>query len=148
MASVGTTVTRDIILEVGTTTEQVTVEAGAEVVQIVDSSVSQLVDRRVWESMPLETRSQNDFINLVAGAVPQTFDNTGRGAAVNGTRTGSGNWSRAQTTTSKARGESRSGAPVEQTRPFPLMPSRSTESLRATSQPNTARAAASSRIRC
>ena len=57
-----------------------------------ESAVSQLVDRRVWEQMPLETRTQNEFINLVAGAVPQIFDNTFRGAAVNGTRTGTGNY--------------------------------------------------------
>jgi hypothetical protein len=92
IVSVGTITTRDVKLEVGATTEQVTVEAGAQLVQTEDSSLSQLIDRRVWESMPLETRSQNVFINLVAGAVPQQFDNTFRGASVNGTRTGTGNY--------------------------------------------------------
>jgi len=92
IVSVGTITLRDVKLEVGATSEQVTVEAGAQQVQTEDSSLSQLVDRRVWESMPLETRSQNVFINLVAGAVPQQFDNTFRGAAVNGTRTGTGNY--------------------------------------------------------
>src|SRR5689334_16140504 len=43
--------------------------------------------------MPLEARNPNDFINLVAGAVPeQIAGGTFRGASVNGTRTGTGNY--------------------------------------------------------
>src|SRR5439155_435827 len=68
--SVGTTVTQDVKLEVGTGSEQVTVEAGAEVIQTSESSLSQLVDRRVWQEMPLQVRNQNSFIELVAGTVP------------------------------------------------------------------------------
>ena len=92
IVTVATVTNRDIKLEVGTTNEQVTVEGNTQQVQTSESAVSQLVDRRVWEQMPLETRTQNEFINLVAGAVPQIFDNTFRGAAVNGTRTGTGNY--------------------------------------------------------
>jgi hypothetical protein len=93
IVSVGTITTRDVKLEVGAATEQVTVEAGAQLIQTEDSSLSQLVDRRVWENMPLEARNANDFINLVAGAVPeQQAGFTFRGAAVNGTRTGTGNF--------------------------------------------------------
>jgi hypothetical protein len=92
IVSVGTLTTRDVKLEVGAATEQVTVEAGAQIVQTEDSSLSQLVDRRIWGQMPLEARNSNDFINLVAGAVPEKFDPTFRGASVNGTRTGSGNF--------------------------------------------------------
>jgi hypothetical protein len=92
--SVGTVVTRDIRLEVGTTGEQVTVEAGAQAVQTTESSLSGLVDRHVWQDMPLETRSQNEFIALLPGAEPaaQAGLNTDRGAAVNGTRSGTGNF--------------------------------------------------------
>jgi Carboxypeptidase regulatory-like domain/TonB dependent receptor len=90
--SVGTTVTRDLKLELGAAREQVTVEAGVEAVQTTDSSVSQLIDRRIWQQMPLETRNQNTFIELVAGAVPQDDTNTNRGAAVNGAREGAGNY--------------------------------------------------------
>jgi hypothetical protein len=93
IVSVGTLTTRDVKLEVGAATEQVTVEAGAQIVQTEDSSLSQLVDRRVWENMPIEARNANDFINLVAGAVPeQQAGGTFRGAAVNGVRTGAGNY--------------------------------------------------------
>jgi hypothetical protein len=92
--SVGTIITRDVQLEVGTTNEQVTVEAGAQMVQTEDSSLSQNVDRQVWTNMPLEDRSQNEFMGLVAGAEPaqEAMLGTDRGPAVNGTRSGSGNF--------------------------------------------------------
>ena len=92
--SVGTIATSDVKLEVGVATDQVTVEAGAQLVQTEDSSLSQNVDRQVWTNMPLETRSQNEFMGLVAGAEPAAQANLGtdRGPAVNGTRSGSGNF--------------------------------------------------------
>src|SRR5437667_726523 len=90
--SVGTTVTQDVKLELGTGSEQVTVEAGAEVVQTTESSLSQLVDRNIWQNMPLQVRNQNSFIELVPGAVPQAGTNNNRGAEVNGTRSGAGSY--------------------------------------------------------
>src|SRR5580698_7261854 len=94
VVSVGTIVTRDVKLEIGKTSEQVSVEAGAQLVQTEDSSLSQNVDRQVWTNMPLEARSQNEFLGLVAGAEPATEANLteDRGPAVNGTRSGSGNF--------------------------------------------------------
>jgi carboxypeptidase family protein/TonB-dependent receptor-like protein len=94
VATVGQITTRDVKMEVGAATEQVTVEAGAQLVQTEDSSLSQAVDRRVWQDMPLEDRNSNDFIGLLAGAEPaqQAELNTDRGPAVNGTRSGSGNF--------------------------------------------------------
>ena len=81
-------------MEVGTATEQVTVEAGAQLVQTEDSALSQAVDRRVWKDMPLEDRNSNDFIGMLAGAEPaaEAMLGTDRGPAVNGTRSGSGNF--------------------------------------------------------
>ena len=90
--SVGTTMTQDVKLELGATSEQVTVEAGVETVQTTESIVSQLVDRRIWEQMPLQVRNQNSFIELVPGAVPQDGTNNNRGAEVNGTRGGAGSY--------------------------------------------------------
>jgi hypothetical protein len=92
--TVAETNTKDLKLEVGEGSEQITVEGGGQqLIQTEDSSLSQLVDRRVWEQMPIEARNANDFINLVAGAVPEeTAGHTFRGAAVNGTRTGTGNY--------------------------------------------------------
>jgi hypothetical protein len=93
LVSVGTITSRDIKLEVGAATEQVTVEAGQQIVQTEDSAISTLIDRRVWENMPMEARNANDIVNLVAGAVPeQQAGGTFRGAAVNGVRTGGGNF--------------------------------------------------------
>jgi outer membrane receptor protein involved in Fe transport len=92
VVSVGTVTSHDVQLQVGTGSETVSVEAGVQTVQTDDSSISQLVDSRVWNSMPLETRSQNEFINLVAGAEPEAFNMTFRGASVNGTRSGTGNY--------------------------------------------------------
>jgi hypothetical protein len=93
VVSVGTITSRDVKLDVGAATEQVTVEAGQQIVQTEDSAISQLIDRRVWENMPLEARNANDIINLVAGSVPeQQAGGTFRGAAVNGVRTGGGNF--------------------------------------------------------
>ena len=93
VVTVGTVTTRDVKLELGAATETIEVQAGTQLVQTTDAAVSQLIDRRVWEQMPLEARNANDFINLVAGAVPeQIAGGTFRGAAVNGTRTGTGNY--------------------------------------------------------
>jgi len=95
--SVGLIVNQDVKLELGAGTEQVTVEAGVQQVQTQESSVSDLIDRRVWQQMPLETRDQNNFINLLAGAAQGNIalgmnGGTDRGAAVNGTRSGAGNY--------------------------------------------------------
>jgi len=97
VVSVGTIVNQDVKLELGQGTEQVTVEAGVQQVQTQESSVSDLIDRRVWQQMPLETRDQNNFINLLAGATQGNIafgmnGGTDRGAAVNGTRSGTGNY--------------------------------------------------------
>jgi hypothetical protein len=93
VVTVGTIVTRDVKLEVGATSEQVTVEAGAQLVQTEDSSLSQNVDSQVWNNMPLEARSQNEFMGLIAGAEPAAEANVAdRGPAVNGTRPGTGNF--------------------------------------------------------
>jgi len=92
VVSVGITVTADLKLELGATSEQVTVEASAETVQTTESSVSQLVDRNIWEKMPLEVRNQNSFIELVAGAASQDDSGNNRGAAVNGAREGAGSY--------------------------------------------------------
>ena len=54
VATVGTIVSRDVKLELGATTEQVTVEAGAQLVQTEDAALSENVDRQVWTNMPLD----------------------------------------------------------------------------------------------
>jgi hypothetical protein len=92
VVSVGTTITQDITLQVGATGETVSVEAGAQLVQTTESSVSTLVDQRIWQQMPLEVRNQNSFIELVAGVTPDDQAGSTRGASVNGARGGAGNY--------------------------------------------------------
>ena len=90
--TVGATLTQDVRLELGTPQEVIAVTGGAEMVRPTDSAVSTLIDRNVWQNMPLEIRSQNSFINLVAGAVPDEMAGNTRGAAVNGARGGAANY--------------------------------------------------------
>ena len=91
--SVGTTLSADVILQVGSTvdTVEVTATQNVEQVQTETAAISQLIDSEIWQSSPLENRSQNAFVNLTAGATPDD-GLTGRGAAVDGARTGSGNF--------------------------------------------------------
>lgn len=98
--TVGTVTSHDAHLEIGASSETVSVEAGEQLIQTTDSSLSNLVGRETWQLMPLETRNQNDFVTLTAGAVPgnialgnaNTNGGTDRGAVVNGTRSGTGNY--------------------------------------------------------
>src|SRR5438132_2592886 len=90
--SVGKATTVDVRLEVGAISDSVTVEAGAELVTPSESQISQLIDRTVWQNLPLEIRNQNTFINMVAGVAPNDVSGTTRGAAVNGARPGMGNF--------------------------------------------------------
>lgn len=89
--SVGAVTTQDIRLSVGAANATVLVNAGNEPdVQLTTSSVSQLIDENTWKSQPLEVRTQNAFVTLTAGAMPDS--GTGRGASVDGARTGTGNF--------------------------------------------------------
>jgi Carboxypeptidase regulatory-like domain/TonB dependent receptor len=91
--TVGQTVTQDIKLDVGTPRETVNVQAGGEqLVQASESSVSTLLNQNVWQNFPLENRDTNEFIDLLPGAVPNAFNGSTRGAAVNGARGGMGNF--------------------------------------------------------
>lgn len=89
--SVGTTVTQNVTLQAGGATTTIEVQGGnVEQVQTETSSVSQAVDRAVWENAPLSVRTQNEFVGLVAGAAGDA--GTGRGYAINGARSGTGNF--------------------------------------------------------
>ncbi len=89
--TVGTVTSQEASLKVGTAQTTVTVAGTAEEqVQTDTAAVSELIDSSIWKNSPLDVRSQNTFINLVAGATPDNI--TGRGAAVSGARTGTGNF--------------------------------------------------------
>ncbi len=90
--SVGTVVTQNVPLAIGD--ENTTVEVQGEAVEQVQtdtSAVSQLIDQQVWQQAPLSVRNSNSFVGLVAGAAGDS-GGTGRGFAVNGARTGTGNF--------------------------------------------------------
>jgi hypothetical protein len=90
--SVGTVITQNVTLSVGN--ENVVVEVrgtGEEQVQTNTSAVSQLIDQQIWQESPLSVRDSNTFVGLVAGAANDSA-NTGRGYAVNGARTGTGDF--------------------------------------------------------
>ena len=89
--SVGTVLTQNVTLAVGAETQTVEVLAtSVEQAQTDSSSVSQLIDNTIFQSSPLETRTQNQFIYLIAGAA--SAQGTGRGPAMNGARSGTGNF--------------------------------------------------------
>jgi hypothetical protein len=89
--SVGDVLTQDISLKVGANQATVLVNGSTEPdIQLTTSAVSQLIDENTWKSAPLEFRTQNAFVTLTAGAMPD--NGTGRGAAVDGARTGTGNF--------------------------------------------------------
>ena len=93
VVTVGQTVTQNVTLEAGAPTESITVTAsGEQLVQSSGASLSTLLNRKVWESYPLENRDSNEFINLLPGAVSDDIAGTTRGAAVNGARPGMGNF--------------------------------------------------------
>jgi hypothetical protein len=94
--TVGNVTTQNAALNVGNVQQTVVVQgAQEEQVQTDTAAVSQLIDSQIWKNSPLETRSQNAFVTLVAGATPDNAGvsvGTGRGAAMNGARTGAGNF--------------------------------------------------------
>jgi hypothetical protein len=93
VVTVGQTATQNVTLEAGAPTESITVTAsGEQLVQSSRASLSTLLNRKVWESYPLENRDSNEFIDLLPGAVPDAIAGTTRGAAVNGARPGMGNF--------------------------------------------------------
>jgi len=90
--SVGTVVTQNMALTLGD--ENTTVEVQGEAVEQVQtdtSAISQLIDQQIWQQSPLAVRDSNSFVGLTAGAAGDAAG-TGRGYAVNGARTGTGNF--------------------------------------------------------
>jgi hypothetical protein len=93
VVTVGQIVTHNVGLTAGAPTESITVtSSGEQLVQASEASVSTLLNKKVWESYPLENRDSNEFIDLLPGAVPDAIAGSTRGAAVNGARGGMGNF--------------------------------------------------------
>jgi hypothetical protein len=93
VVTVGQTVTTDVKLELGKTGTVVTVEAaGVQLVNTANAEVSDLINQNTIQNLPLEVRDATIFVNLIPGSVPNDFNASTRGAAINGMRGGMGNF--------------------------------------------------------
>jgi hypothetical protein len=77
----------DFALTVGSTTETVTVQGSAPLLNAFDASVSTVIDPHFVDNIPLNGRSFQTLIMLTPGVVvtPTTFDDQGQ-FSVNGQR--------------------------------------------------------------
>jgi len=91
--TVGQTVSHNFTLELGKSGTVVTVEAeGVQMVNTTNAEVSSLVGQTTIQNLPLEVRDATIFVNLIPGSVPNDFNNSTRGASINGMRGGMGNF--------------------------------------------------------
>ena len=85
---VGDTVSQNFTMEIGATTESVTVSAEAVPVNTEDATVGTVVERQVVENMPLNGRSFQGLITLSPGVATVTAGTASTGQfVVNGQRT-------------------------------------------------------------
>jgi hypothetical protein len=90
--NVQSAVALNFTLPVGATSESVTVEAGASLINTTDASVSTVIDRKFVGNIPLNGRSFQDLISMTPGVVtqsPQSGSSIGYNGdfSVNGQRT-------------------------------------------------------------
>jgi hypothetical protein len=70
--TVGQSLALNFQIRVGTTQEQVTVNAGSQLLNTTDASVSTVVDQKFVANMPLNGRSVQDLISMTPGVVTQS----------------------------------------------------------------------------
>jgi hypothetical protein len=83
---VGTPGVVDATLEVGQTTDVVTVEGGYERVQTSNATIGNVVEQKAIESLPLNGRNPLTLITLEPGVVQRSAGGAGSGIHVNGSR--------------------------------------------------------------
>jgi hypothetical protein len=84
--AVNTPLTIDIALDVGDTTEVVTVEAPADQVQTSNASISNVVTQKAIVDLPLNGRNPLNLLVLEPGVVQRSSGANGTGIHVNGSR--------------------------------------------------------------
>ncbi|MGB7284490.1 MAG: TonB-dependent receptor [Candidatus Acidiferrum sp.] len=89
MVNVTETEVRNVVLAVGKSEQQITVESSAQTLQTQESTVGTLVNSRAITSIPLTTRNYTQILSLSAGVASSVNDaaNLGRGSvdmSVNG----------------------------------------------------------------
>lgn len=86
-------VVRNFILEVGSSSESITVTAEGERINTTDATVSTVVDRQFAENLPMNGRSFQSLIQLTPGVVLTSSSYTDSGQfSVNGQRATSNYW--------------------------------------------------------
>ena len=70
--NVQSAVALNFTLPVGATSESVTVDAGASLINTTDASVSTVIDQKFVENIPLNGRSFQDLISMTPGVVTQS----------------------------------------------------------------------------
>src|SRR5262245_15250083 len=83
---VNTPVTADISLEIGQTTDLVTVEGGYERLQTNNATIGNVVSQKAIEALPLNGRNPLSLITLEPGVVQRSAGGAGSGVHVNGSR--------------------------------------------------------------
>ncbi len=70
--TVGQALVFDVQLKIGSSTQEVTVDTGSQILNTTDGSVGTLVDRKFVENIPLNGRSFQDLISMTPGVVTQS----------------------------------------------------------------------------
>lgn len=83
---VNTPVSADVTLEVGQTTDVVTVEGGYERLQTNNATIGNVVPQKAIETLPLNGRNPLTLITLEPGVVQRSSGAAGSGVHVNGSR--------------------------------------------------------------
>ncbi|HTS07193.1 MAG TPA: carboxypeptidase-like regulatory domain-containing protein, partial [Candidatus Eisenbacteria bacterium] len=85
-------VSRDFVLQVGSTSENVTVTAETLNINTTDATVSTVVDRQFADNLPLNGRSFQSLIELTPGVLPTGGEGNTDTFVVNGQRETSNYW--------------------------------------------------------
>jgi hypothetical protein len=83
---VGEPLTVDGSLEVGSVSETVTVQSGAEQLQTANATIGNVVEQKAIEALPLNGRNPLTLLLLEPGVVQRSFGGAGSGVHVNGAR--------------------------------------------------------------
>ncbi len=78
--------TVDIVLEVGQLSEVVTVQGGPDQLQTANATISNVVEQKAIETLPLNGRNPLTLLLLEPGVVQRSFGGAGSGVHVNGSR--------------------------------------------------------------
>jgi hypothetical protein len=83
---VGTPLTVDVSLEVGSVEEKVTVVGGAEQLNTANATIGNVVEQKAIETLPLNGRNPLSLLLLEPGVTQRSAGATGSGVHVNGSR--------------------------------------------------------------